>query len=72
MDKDALHPVARFPTQMEAEIARGILESAGILCFLFAENDVITKDAGFGSGQVLMVRQSDIETAKAILQSIQE
>ena len=34
-----LEPIATFPTQMEAELARSRLESAGIVAHVFADNE---------------------------------
>lgn len=69
MDQNDLVAIKRFSTQMEAEIARGIIESAGMLCFLFHENDAITRFYAIGHGGILMVRKEDAETISKLLNS---
>lgn len=61
--------VKRFRDMPEAAVARGLLESAGIPCFLADEN-IVRMDwlISNGVGQMrLLVRQSDLQTATELL-----
>jgi hypothetical protein len=61
--------VGTYADQVEASLARAVLEQAGIQCFLYDEN---AKNLGIGyiqlgGGMRLVVAASDAENAKALL-----
>ncbi|WP_263411263.1 putative signal transducing protein [Terriglobus tenax] len=62
---DDLVTVARFSNPAEADLAQGILESAGIEFFLSGEEASHLIPASFGSR--LQVRRADEEAAKELL-----
>lgn len=70
---ESLHPklvaLARYRDLEEATIARGVLQSAGIVCFLADENTV--RMDWFWSNMIgnmrLMIREEDEEAARQIL-----
>jgi hypothetical protein len=57
--------VARFESPVEAQIAKGMLESAGVECFLVGENANSMIQAAFRVR--LQVRDEDEETARELL-----
>lgn len=57
--------VARFESPVEAQIAKGVLESAGIDCFLVGENVNSLLQAAFRVR--LQVRTEDEEAARELL-----
>ncbi len=67
---DELVTVGRFPEPIEAEMAKGRLESAGIEVFLSGENAAIL-EPGLGP-LMLQVAPEDAEDARAILEDAGE
>ena len=63
-----LVPVAVFPMRVEAELARGALDAAGIYAVLAAD-DAGQQNPGldFSRGVVVVVREEDLERAREIL-----
>lgn len=59
--------VERFRDMMQAEMAKGRLESAGIRCFLTGENAGLLYGVGF-DGVLLQVSAADEADARAILE----
>jgi hypothetical protein len=57
--------VARFESPVEAQIAKGMLESSGIDCFLVGEN--VNNLLGAAFRVRLQVRTEDEATARALL-----
>lgn len=64
-----LLPVKFFPSRLEAEIAKGTLESAGIKAFISADDAGGMRPAPFAysAGVELIVREEDAQSAKEIL-----
>ena len=51
-----------------AELARSMLESAGIFAQIFSDNEGgLNPSLGFGTGSRLMIREDDVEEAEEIL-----
>jgi hypothetical protein len=63
--------VAQFLEPMNAELAQGRLESAGVESFLVGENTALLYGNGLG-GLQLQVMPKDVADAKAILNTVQE
>jgi hypothetical protein len=63
--------IRRYRDLSEAYIARGVLESAGIFCFLKDENLVrlVWQDSNLVGGVRLQVAPTDVEAAEAVLAS---
>ena len=59
--------IARFEDHLEAEVARGVLEAAGIPCFLHGENANSLIPAAFGVR--LQVAPGDEADARTVLES---
>jgi hypothetical protein len=59
--------VERFRDMMQAEMAKGRLDSAGIRCFLTGENAGLLYGVGF-DGVLLQVSAADEADARAILE----
>jgi hypothetical protein len=68
MDSDSgmLVTVARFRNQLEASLARGLLESAGIRCFLQGENALNNIGCSFDAAR-LQVAAGDEAAANELL-----
>lgn len=66
---DELVTIATFLNVTEANIVRGLLESKGIQVFIYDEQAAINF-VNFIGGVRLVVKQSDAERAKKIIQSI--
>jgi hypothetical protein len=66
-DAEELVTVERFTDMLEAEMAKGRLESAGIRCFLAGENAGLLYGNGLDS-VLLQVPAADEEDARAILE----
>jgi hypothetical protein len=64
---EGLITVARFESPIEAQIAKGVLESSGIECFLVGENVNSLLNAAFRVR--LQVRIEDEEAARELLGS---
>ncbi len=58
--------IERFRETLEAELAKGRLDSAGIDCFLVGENAALLYGNGIG-GLQLQVRPEDEDDARSIL-----
>jgi hypothetical protein len=70
--KQPLVPVGSFENNIEAQLNKGILESEGIDCII-ANPDVLIAyqpDASSSSSLSLLVRESEAERAREILDSI--
>jgi hypothetical protein len=59
--------IARFEDHLEAEVARGVLEAAGIPCFLHGENANNLIPAAFGVR--LQVAPGDEADARTVLET---
>jgi hypothetical protein len=62
---EGLITVARFESPVEAQMAKGMLESAGIECFLVGENVNSLLQAAFRVR--LQVRTEDAESARELI-----
>lgn len=62
---EGLVTVGRFESPVEAQLARGMLESAGVECFLVGENVNNLLQAAFRVR--LQVREEDAVTARAMM-----
>lgn len=74
MSEDKLVQIGRFFDSTQAHIARGILETNDIHCFLFDENHTSTAwhlNIALG-GTRLMILRSDLEIALEILEDFEE
>jgi Putative prokaryotic signal transducing protein len=65
-DDDELITIERYINPLEAEMAKGRLDSAGIPSFLVGENTALLYGTGLG-GLQLQVRPRDEEDARVIL-----
>jgi hypothetical protein len=65
LDQDHLVPVGRFLDPSEAQFAKGMLESAGVECFLTGANANAIVPLAFRVR--LSVRQADQDTAIVLL-----
>jgi hypothetical protein len=61
-------PVGIFPARIEADLARGALEAAGIFAVIAAD-DAGQQNPGldYSRGVAVMVRQPDLEAARRVL-----
>ena len=64
-DPEQFVTVARFEDPVEAQMAKGMLEAAGLECFLQGENANQLLNAAFRSR--LLVHRRDEETARELL-----
>jgi hypothetical protein len=62
---EGLVTIARFESPVEAQIAKGLLESSGVECFLVGENANNLIQSAFRVR--LQVRQEDETTARELL-----
>jgi hypothetical protein len=67
LDPEQFVTVARFEDPVEAHMAKGMLESAGLECFLQGENANQLLNAAFRAR--LLVHRKDEETARELLPS---
>jgi hypothetical protein len=67
---EGLMTVARFEDPVEAQMARGMLESAGVECFLVGEN--VNNLLGAAFRVRLQVRVEDESAARELLALAQE
>jgi hypothetical protein len=67
---EGLVTVGRFEDPVEAQIAKGMLESAGVECFLVGENVNNLLQAAFRVR--LQVRVADADAARQLLAGSQE
>ena len=65
LDPEQFVTVARFEDPVEAQMAKGMLEAAGLECFLQGENANQLLNAAFRSR--LLVHRRDEETARELL-----
>lgn len=74
MSSEDIVEVARFIDVRQAELARSVLEGSGIECYLDQPyTGSIAPHYMLGSGGVrLMVRASELERAKEVLDSLEE
>ena len=68
-ENDRLVMVGRFLDPSEAQMAKGMLESAGVECFLQGENANAIVPLAFRVR--LSVRSSDEETARVLLADVE-
>ena len=66
-DQDKFVTVGKYIEAVDAQMAKGLLESAGIECFLQGENANSLLGAAFRAR--LQVRKQDEETARQLLGS---
>ncbi|MGB5078983.1 MAG: DUF2007 domain-containing protein [Sphingorhabdus sp.] len=67
----ALVEIARYPSGMEAEIARTLLESHGVMAVTFDTGMNIADSAAFAIPVRLMVLDDERDLAEAILREVQ-
>ncbi len=67
MDDTRLETVASFLTRVDADLACGALQAAGIPAMVAADDAAGTRPHLWMSGVRLLVRAEDVECAKAIL-----
>ena len=67
-----LETVASFLTRVDAEIACGALQAAGIPAMVAADDAAGTRPHLWMSGVRLLVRADDVERARAILREAEE
>ena len=63
--------IRTFLDTTAAELARTMLESAGIYAQIFSDNEGgLNPSLAFGTGSRLMIREEDVEAAEDILKDI--
>ena len=71
---DQLTELTRAQNAGHAHIIRGLLESNDIACFLFDEgmNVMLGQGGAFQTGIRVMVREADLEAARALISNTSE
>jgi len=72
MDDADLETVASFLTKVDADLACGALENAGIPAMVAADDAAGTRPHLWMGGVRLLVRSNDAERARAVLREAEE
>lgn len=72
MDNTRLEAIGMFLTRVDADIARGALQAAGIPATVAADDAAGTRPHLWLSGVRLLVRAEDADRARAILRAAEE
>jgi hypothetical protein len=67
-----LVPIGTFPTRSDAEIAQGLLASAGIEASVSSDDAGGAYPFGFSGGAQLLVDEDDVEAASELLKGATE